>query len=81
MRIKNLRGVSEVRLKKNSTPSPWKHRKATSSAIFCATGANRVNFIYDDKVKEKNEKFGQINEILLISYIWQRRRFEGRLEN
>ena len=39
MRIKNLRGVSQVRFKKNSTPSPWKHRKTTSSAIFCATGA------------------------------------------
>ena len=39
IRIKNLRGVSVVRLKKNSTPSPWKRRKTTSSAIFCATGA------------------------------------------
>ena len=25
-------------LKKNSTPSPWKRRKPTSSATFCATG-------------------------------------------
>ena len=24
---------------KNSTPSPWKRRKTTSSAFFCATGA------------------------------------------
>ena len=39
MRIKNLMGVSEVQLKKNSTPSPWKRRKTTSFAIFCATGA------------------------------------------
>ena len=37
MHIKNLRGVSEVDLKK-STASPWKRRKTTSSAIFCATG-------------------------------------------
>ena len=27
MRIKNLRGVSEVQFNKNSTPSPWKRRK------------------------------------------------------
>ena len=33
------RGVSEVRFKKNSTPSPWKRRKTTLSAIFCATSA------------------------------------------
>ena len=40
MRIKNPReGVSEVRFKKNSTPSPWKRRKTNSSAIFCGTGA------------------------------------------
>ena len=32
-------GVSEVRLKKYSNPSPWKRRKTTSSAVFCATGA------------------------------------------
>ena len=32
-------GVSEVRFKKNSTPSPWKYRKTTTSALFCATGA------------------------------------------
>ena len=31
-------GVSEVRFKKNSTPSPWKRQKTTSSAVFCATG-------------------------------------------
>ena len=42
MRNKILRGVSEVRFKKNSTPSPWKRRK-TSSAIFCATGALGLN--------------------------------------
>ena len=39
MRIKNLRGASEVRLKKNSTLSPWKRRKTTSSVTFCATSA------------------------------------------
>ena len=32
-------GVSEVRSKKNSTPSPWKRLKNTSSATFCATSA------------------------------------------
>ena len=30
-------------LKKNSTPSPWKCRKTTSSAFFCATGAWGLN--------------------------------------
>ena len=44
MRIKNLRGVSEIRLKKNSTPSPWKRRKTTSSAILRATGAWVLNY-------------------------------------
>ena len=39
MSIKNLREVSEVRLKKNSTPSSSKRRKTISSTIFCATGA------------------------------------------
>ena len=38
MRIKNRWGASEVRFKKNSTSSPWKGRKTTSSATFCATG-------------------------------------------
>ena len=37
-------GVSEVQLKENSTPSPWKRRKTTSSAIFCATSAWGLNF-------------------------------------
>ena len=34
MRIKNLRGLSGVRFEKNSTPSPWKRGKNTSSATF-----------------------------------------------
>ena len=36
-------GVSEVRFKKNSTPSPWKHRKTTSS--FLQNGRVRVKII------------------------------------
>ena len=39
MRIKNLRrGAQWGSIKKNSTPSPWKRRKTTSSAIINATG-------------------------------------------
>ena len=41
MRIKNLRGGGGQLgpIRKNSTPSPWKLRKTTSSAFFCASGA------------------------------------------
>ena len=39
MRIKNLRGGQWGPILKNSTSSPWKCRKTTSSAVFCATGA------------------------------------------
>ena len=45
-------GVSEVRFKKNSTPSPWKCRKTTSSAIFCATGARGLNLTKSDLSKK-----------------------------
>ena len=31
--------TQKVRFKKNSTSSPWKRRKTSPSAIFCATGA------------------------------------------
>ena len=44
MRIKNLMGVSEVRIKKNSTPSPWKRRKTTSSATFWRLSVNYNKF-------------------------------------
>ena len=39
MRNKNLMGGQWGTILKNSTPSPWKRRITTSSAIFCATGA------------------------------------------
>ena len=39
MRMKNLEGGQRGPIYKNSTPSPWKRRKITSSATFCATGA------------------------------------------
>ena len=39
MRIKNLRGVSEVRFKKTRLLHLEKRRKITASANFCATGA------------------------------------------
>ena len=35
--------------KKNSTPSPWKRQKTTSSAIFRATGAWGLSFLFDLK--------------------------------
>ena len=41
MRIKNLRGVSEVRLK-NSTPSSWKRRKTIRN--FLRNGRVRLNY-------------------------------------
>ena len=48
MRIQNLRGVIEVQLQKNSTPSPWKRRKTSSSAVFC------INvLVIVDKLRQK----------------------------
>ena len=44
MRMKNLRGVSEVRFEKNWTPSLLKRRKTTLSATFCATGVWGLTF-------------------------------------
>ena len=58
MRVKNLRGVSEVRLKK-STPSPWKRRKTTSSAIFLRYG----------RLKLKVEK--QYDSNIIWVYFWR----------
>ena len=62
-------GFSEVRLKK-STPSPWKRRKTTSSATFCATGA------WGLRTKSKwsfyNLKLAFWNIIAKISGYWLR---------
>ena len=76
MRSKNLMGVSEVRIK-NSTPSPRKRRKTTSSAIFCATSAwgliilspnlDHLHYILSEKIFEsRNQK---LNSLLRNLYL------------
>ena len=44
MRIKNLREEGSRSDLKNLAPSPWKRRKTTSSATFCATYQIYSNF-------------------------------------
>ena len=44
IRIKNLMEGQWGPILKNLTPSPWKRRKTTLSAIFCATGAWGLTF-------------------------------------
>ena len=42
--------ISDVRFKKNSTPSPWKRRKTSQSAIFCTTGVWGLTFFTFNRV-------------------------------
>ena len=48
MRIKNLRGGQWGPILKNSTPSPWKPRKTSSSAVFCAKGVWGLNSLDEE---------------------------------
>ena len=69
-------GVNEVRFKKNSTPSPWKRRKTTSSATLCATGVWGLNF-YRMKRASWDLKFSALTEARKNNFqTSQRRRSE-----
>ena len=39
---------------KNSTPSPWKRRKITSSATFCATGVRGLSLTCETTLTVEN---------------------------
>ena len=60
-------------IKKNSTPSPWKRRKTTSSAIFCATSAWGLTVLFNlnfDSTTPTHSRADQIslNVVLLTTF-------------